>query len=124
MLNIRNFLSRRIRFHEYIREDGLKTIDLPDVGYGAMCPSTLFRQLRKCNQFRLIGRVNDFKRYSINFSIDGQEYTFYSDDWGGGYVYPTENDGELAPLLKIMRSNSKFVEFGRPKEMAAIKDET
>ena len=109
---IRKIYNRKLRFHEYIREDGLRIVDLPDVVYGTRCPGALFRALGKGHKFRKINRISDFMKYMINFSVDEKSYVFYSDDWGGGFVCSGENDGDVADLLKIMRASSRFVEFG------------
>jgi hypothetical protein len=102
----------KIEFHEFTREDGLETIDLPGIGYGGWSPSIMFWELKKGHKFRKIDRNNDFMRYAINFSLDDQKYTFFSSDWGGGFINPMESHGKVAPLLEIMRGNPNFVEVG------------
>ncbi len=104
MARTRRFLNgtERFPFDFLVAADGEPSVRLPDFGYAI--PFFLLWQMLRENR---AGRIQDQAYVAagqrLEFSLEGRDYVFYADDWGGGSVHSRRRcPADMAFLVDVL----------------------
>lgn len=104
MAKTRGFLNgtERYPFDFLVAADGEPSVRLPDFGY-AIPFMLLWQALRRDRAGRIQDQAYVAAGQRLEFSLEGRDYVFYADDWGGGSVHSRRRSpADMAFLVDLL----------------------
>ncbi|HEX6860894.1 MAG TPA: hypothetical protein VF138_11935 [Caulobacteraceae bacterium] len=99
-------LGRKRHPFAVVEEGDGESLVFPTLKFGAF--ETLQRELSKSGVVRRKTVQRDFGRAELIFTYDGDEFSFYWDDWGGTVLTPLSGN-HVAKVSQRLAQSRRFV---------------